>query len=49
MRVEKFVNPLRARLAARGESLYVNLNYVSFYNQGTSGQPFLHSNAAEYA
>lgn len=39
------VNPLRQRLAARGERLYVNLTYTDF---GTS--PFEHSaNAAEYA
>ena len=28
--VDSVVNPLRARLAARGERLYVNLNYVDF-------------------
>jgi hypothetical protein len=48
-RIDKVVNPLRARLQAKGESLYVNLNYVSFYNQVTSGAPNVHLNAAEYA
>jgi hypothetical protein len=42
------VNPLRTRLAARGESLYVNLNYVAFTGQITSGQ-YLHHAPDEYA
>jgi hypothetical protein len=43
--VEQVVLPMRARLAARGEQLYVNLNYVDF---GASG--FEHStNPEEYA
>lgn len=42
------VNPLRARLAARGESLYVNLNYVAFTGQITSGQ-YHHHAPDEYA
>lgn len=42
------VNPLRARLAARGESLYVNLNYVAFTDQITSGQ-YIHHAPDEYA
>lgn len=42
--IEQIVLPLRERLAARGERLYVNLNYVDF---GRSA--FEHStNAAEY-
>jgi hypothetical protein len=45
--VIKEVIPLRTRLAAQGESLYVNLCYVDFLNAGGS---FYHSdNAAEYA
>ena len=42
------VNPLRSRLAARGEALYVNLNYVAFTAQITSGQ-YLHHAPDEYA
>lgn len=43
--IDNVVTPLRQRLAARGERLYVNLNYVDF---GTS--PFEHSsNPNEYA
>lgn len=46
--IDLVVNPLRQRLAARGESLYVNLNYVAFTSQITSGQ-YLHHVPAEYA
>ncbi|MGH9174317.1 MAG: hypothetical protein ACRD1H_08160, partial [Vicinamibacterales bacterium] len=46
--IDLVVNPLRARLAAKGESLYVNLNYVAFTRQITSGQYFHHA-PAEYA
>ena len=41
--VEATILPLRSRLAARGEALYVNLNYVSF--GGSTAQ----QSAAEYA
>lgn len=41
--IESTVLPMRTRLAARGEALYVNLNYVSFGNS-TAQQ-----SAAEYA
>ncbi|MDX2260708.1 MAG: hypothetical protein SFU84_03315 [Gemmatimonadales bacterium] len=44
--IDVVVNPMRARLAARGEALYVNLNYVSFAN---STPNFHATNAAEYA
>ena len=44
LEVESIVLPLRLRLQARGEHLYLNLNYVSF-NQGG----LIHGNAAEYA
>jgi hypothetical protein len=47
--VDLIINPLRQKLAARGESLYVNLNYVAFYGQVTSGVPNLHQDPAEYA
>ncbi len=46
---DNLVNPLRAKLAAKGESLYVNLNYVSFMSQVTSGAPYVHKVPAEYA
>ena len=43
--IDNVVTHLRQRLAARGERLYVNLNYVDFGNS-----PFEHStNPAEYA
>lgn len=48
-RIDNLVNPLRAKLALNGESLYVNLTYVSFYTQVTSGQAYVHSDPAEYA
>lgn len=43
--IDEVVNPVRQRLAARGEALYVNLNYVDF-----ASTAFEHkSNPAEYA
>lgn len=42
--VELIVLPLKQRLAAKGEQLYVNLNYVSFNSGGV-----IHGNPAEYA
>jgi hypothetical protein len=43
--VQRVVEPLRQRLAARGEKLYVNLTYVDF-----ATSPFEHtSNVQEYA
>lgn len=41
--IEATVLPMRQRLAARGEALYVSLNYVSFANSTA------HSEPAEYA
>ncbi len=46
--IDLVVNPMRSRLAERGESLYVNLTYVAFTGQITSGQ-YLHHAPAEYA
>jgi hypothetical protein len=44
-KIDNIVTPLRQRLAARGERLYVNLNYVDF-----ASSPFEHSsNPNEYA
>ncbi len=43
--IDQVVLPMRQRLAARGEQLYVNLDYVAFNT--SSGH--LHSNPAEYA
>jgi hypothetical protein len=43
--VENVVNPLRQRLAARGEQLYVNLSYV----HGAFGPMFQRDVPAEYA
>ena len=45
--IDNVVTPIRNRLLARGEQLYVNLNYTNFSVQG---QPVLHREApAEYA
>jgi hypothetical protein len=41
--IDTVVLPMRQRLAARGESLYLNLNYVSFRNSTAQQDP------AEYA
>ena len=46
--IEQVVNPLRARMEARGESLYVNINYVAFTAQITDGA-YLHDDPHEYA
>lgn len=46
--IDLVANPLRARLADRGESLYVNLTYVAFTSQITSGQ-YHHHAPNEYA
>lgn len=46
--VVKVVLPMKARLEARGERLFVNLNYVAFLNQ--CPQPvYVHAQPAEYA
>lgn len=46
--VVSIVEPLRQRLVANGEALYVNLNYVAFTAQITSGA-YHHDDADEYA
>jgi len=46
--IDLVINPVRSRLAERGESLYVNLTYVAFTGQITSGQ-YLHHAPDEYA
>lgn len=46
--VETTILPLRALAAAKGEPLYINLNYVAFTSQITTGG-YHHQNAAEYA
>jgi len=46
--IEQVVNPLRALLEARGEKLYININYVAFTGQITSGA-YLHNDPEEYA
>jgi len=47
--IETIVLPLRARAAAIGEPLYINLNYVAFTSQITQGGAYHHANAEEYA
>ncbi len=47
--VATVVEPLRARLAARGEKLFVNLNYVAFTPQIGPGGTYLHDDPEEYA
>lgn len=42
--ITEVVLPIRSRLQARGESLYLNLNYVAFHAGGA-----IHTNPAEYA
>ncbi len=53
--INKIVIPLRQKSQARGEKLYVNLNYVSFTSQITNGgcpaglTTFHNTNPSEYA
>jgi hypothetical protein len=46
--IERIVNPLREVLDADGEKLYVNVNYVAFTSQITTGS-YIHNDPAEYA
>ncbi len=46
--IDRIVNPLRNLLATKGEKLIVNVNYVAFTGQITSGL-YLHNHPAEYA
>jgi|CXWL01.1.fsa_nt_gi hypothetical protein len=48
--VEKMVLPLKARLAARGEQLHINLNYLDFnWNAARQGTLNHATNSAEFA
>lgn len=47
--VNAVVNPLRRRLALKGEKLYVHFDYVAFLSQVTSGRPYVHQDPQEYA
>jgi len=46
--IEQQVEPLRGRLAARGETLFVNLCYVAFTKQ-IKGGAYIHDDPDEYA
>ncbi len=46
--IDRIVDPLRSLLAAKGEKLIVNVNYVAFTGQITNGI-YIHNNPAEYA
>ena len=52
--IDQVVVPLRQRLQARGEQLYVNFNYVAFTGQMTAagcpaGLQYIHTDPQEYA
>lgn len=47
-KVEQVVLPLKARLAARGERLFLNLEYVAFYGQ-CRDVPYIHTDPELYA
>lgn len=47
--VDNIIIPLKNRLAAKGESLQINLCYVAFTGQISGGGQYLHNNAQEYA
>ncbi len=47
--VEQVVLPLKQRLEARGERLFININYVAFTNKLGPRANYHHDNPAEYA
>jgi hypothetical protein len=47
--IQTVVLPMRQRLQANGEQLYVNLNYTAFTSQICSGYQYIHTNPDEYA
>ncbi len=47
--IEAVVTPIRERLIARGETLYLNLNYVAFTQQNCAGTSYHHTDPREYA
>jgi hypothetical protein len=47
-KVDNIVNPLKHRVEARGEHLFINLHYVAFTGQMCGGS-YIHNNPAEYA
>lgn len=47
--VERVVLPIRRRLEARGERLYLNLEYVAFIGQCDEPFDYVHARPAEYA
>ncbi|MCZ6666830.1 MAG: hypothetical protein O7B81_16140 [Gammaproteobacteria bacterium] len=46
--IERAILPMRDMLRARGQDLFINLNYVAFTNQIVGGE-YLHDNPEEYA
>lgn len=48
-RIERVVLPLRQRLAARGEKLFLNVTYVAFTDQIRGGRYGVHLDPEEYA
>jgi chitodextrinase len=47
--VENVVLPIKQLVEARGERLFINLNYVAFTGQITGGGTYLHDDPGEYA
>ncbi len=47
--IDKVILPLRQRMQAKGENLFINLNYVAFTGQNTCGGTYIHNIPAEYA
>ena len=47
--IEAVVIPMKERLEARGEKLYVNLTYVAFTHNMTPGYRYIHADPEEYA
>ncbi|MGI9079036.1 MAG: hypothetical protein ACR2G6_17160 [Gemmatimonadaceae bacterium] len=48
-KVEQVVLPVKRRIEANGERLYLNLNYVAFAKRMCAGKAYDHQNPEEYA
>lgn len=47
--INTYVLPLKQRIEAKGENLYINLCYVAFTSQNIAGTRYIHDDPDEYA
>ncbi len=47
--IETYVLPLKQRIEAKGENIYINLCYVAFTSQNLAGTQYIHDDPDEYA